>query len=546
MIVKTIHSLEKVFFDRAPEPAEWNADVAARGELYSFQVMLVVETPAEQGGCRVAVQSDLPVRVRQVQNVPVRRAVHYNPDDDFLRKEPGLYPDLLEELDDDRFPLYVGRQALWVTVRVPEDATPGEYPIRFEFTRVAWPDQRDPAVEATVEFRLTVAEFSLPPQQLLRLEWFHADCLAAHYQVPCWSGEHWRIVEAFLSNAVRHGINCIYTPLWTPPLDTALGGERPTCQLLDIEFSQESGYRFDFSRLERYLDLGLACGAERFAMSHLFTQWGAKFTPKIVVREEGHDVKRFGWHVKATDPAYQEFLSALMPELLTLLRRKGLEKRCFFSISDEPKMEQLDDYRAAVEIVKPLLEGLPSLEALSSFDFFQLGLVDNPVPGNNHIEPFVGHVRELWTYYCCCQELRVPNRFIAMPSRRNRIMGVLAYVYDLSGFLQWGFNFYYSQYSRQLIDPFASTDSGGSFPAGDAFLVYPGRNGEPLDSIRHEVFFDGLQDLRALRLLESKIGREAVLELIGKHLTMEEYPRQDEWLRNLRARVYRKLAEFHW
>ena len=40
MIAKTIHSLEKVFFDRSPEPAAWSADVAARGEVYSFQVML--------------------------------------------------------------------------------------------------------------------------------------------------------------------------------------------------------------------------------------------------------------------------------------------------------------------------------------------------------------------------------------------------------------------------------------------------------------------------------------------------------------------------
>ena len=145
-------------------------------------------------------------------------------------------------------------------------------------------------------------------------------------------------------------------------------------------------------------------------------------------------------------------------------------------------------------------------------------------------------------YYCCSQEQKVPNRFIAMPSRRNRIMGVLSYVYDLAGFLQWGFNFYFSQYSRKLIDPFASTDSDGAFPAGDPFLVYPGQGGKPLDSIRHEVFYDGLQDLRALRLLESKIGREAVLALIGEHLTMEEYPRRDEWLRGMRERVYRELA----
>ena len=97
-------------------------------------------------------------------------------------------------------------------------------------------------------------------------------------------------------------------------------------------------------------------------------------------------------------------------------------------------------------------------------------------------------------------------------------MGILAYVYDLTGFLQWGFNFYFSQYSRKLIDPFASTDSDGAFPAGDPFLVYPGRGGKPLDSIRH------------------------VLALIGEPLTMKEYPRRDEWLRGVRERVYRELA----
>ena len=201
----------------------------------------------------------------------------------------------------------------------------------------------------------------------------------------------------------------------------------------------------------------------------------------------------------------------------------------------------------AVELVKPLLEGFPTLEALSSFEFFQKGLVENPVPSNNHIEPFVGHVRELWTYYCCSQESRVPNRFIAMPSRRNRIMGVLAYVYDLSGFLQWGFNFYYAQYSRKPIDPFACTDAGGAFPAGDSFLVYPGSNGEPLDSIRHEVFRDGLQDLRALKLLEQKIGREAVLAFLKQgrteRFTMTDYPRDPEYLLELRPRIYAELAK---
>jgi len=389
----------------------------------------------------------------------------------------------------------------------------------------------------------------LPPQKLTRYEWFHADCLAAYYRVEAWSEAHWEIVESFARNAARHGITALYTPLWTPPLDTEVGGERPTCQLLKISFNPKTGtYRFGFDRLRRFLKMGKSLGFREFGMSHLFTQWGACFTPKIVCTlPDGSEMKRFGWHVASDAPAYGEFLAALMPQLFAVLRECGVEENCFFSVSDEPSEAHLGSYGKAVELVTPLLAGHPTVEALSDFSFFERGLVKHPVPANNHIEPFAGKVENLWSYYCCGQQELVPNRLIAMPSARNRIMGTLCYVYDLAGFLHWGFNFYYSQYSRRLIDPFACTDADGAFPGGDPFLVYPGENGEPLDSIRHEVFFDALQDLRALELLEGKLGREGVLEFLKEgrkeSFRMTDYPRDPEFLLELRPRIYRRLVE---
>ena len=129
-----------------------------------------------------------------------------------------------------------------------------------------------------------------------------------------------------------------------------------------------------------------------------------------------------------------------------------------------------------------------------------------------------------------------------MPLFEHGRMGTLCYVYDLAGFLHWGFNFYYSQYSRRLIDPFACTDADGAFPGGDPFLVYPGENGEPLDSIRHEVFFDALQDLRALELLEGKLGREGVLEFLkeGRKESFRMKP-----IAELRDRLFSSLSPFY-
>ena len=160
------------------------------------------------------------------------------------------------------------------------------------------------------------------------------------------------------------------------------------------------------------------------------------------------------------------------------------------------------------KMTEGLLDGWMVIDALSDYAFYERGLVEHPVPANNHIQPFADHgVPDLWTYYCCAQGVEVPNRFFSMPSARNRIMGLLMYLYEIKGFLHWGYNFYNSGFSRKHIDPFYDTHADYSFPSGDAFLVYPGPDGEAYSSLRAQVQLEGLQDLRALQKLEEKIGR---------------------------------------
>ena len=125
------------------------------------------------------------------------------------------------------------------------------------------------------------------------------------------------------------------------------------------------------------------------------------------------------------------------------------------------------------------------------------------------MEPFLERGMEgLWTYYCTGQCKEVSNRFMAMPSARTRILGVQLYLYRISGFLHWGFNFYNSQYSIKHINPYAVTDAGEAFPSGDAFLVYPGEGGVPEESIRLMLMQQVMQDVRACELLESLSQRK--------------------------------------
>ena len=543
--IRCTSSLEKIFNDEELQARECSGSSVLRGEMHSFQVAIRTDNISW-----VKVEFDSPIPGTTVREVGLSPSV--NPgncqDDNFLRATPGLYPDVLLPLDNARMAVqHLRWRSLWVSVPIPADFAPGIYTIKFTITPI---DQLNNVLEEhkqlSATYTVEVMAATLPEQKLMRSEWFHTDCIYKYYNVPCWSEEHWLLLEKYFRNAADHGINMLLTPLWTPPLDTYIGGERPTVQLLDIE-KRGDKYIFDFGRLERWFELGRKCGFKYFDFAHAFTQWGAMFTPKIVIRENGEEKKLFGWHVAANSPEYADFLQQLIPQLLEVTDKLGLTKNILFHVSDEPNEKHIENYTYGANLLRSLIGDVPIIDALSNVDFYDSGVVGIPVPSIERVEPFMERdVPILFTYYCVAEWYKVPNRFFSMPSARNRILGVLLYVYDLDGFLQWGYNFWYTQCSlKQDINVFQITDAGGHFPSGDAFAVYPGPTG-PFDSIRHEVFTEGLQDLRALRLLEEKIGREATLEFIHDGLyykmSMTHYPQEAAWLLNLRRRVNAAVA----
>jgi hypothetical protein len=114
------------------------------------------------------------------------------------------------------------------------------------------------------------------------------------------------------------------------------------------------------------------------------------------------------------------------------------------------------------------------------------------------------------------------------------------YKYDIKGFLHWGYNFYNSSISLYKINPYVTTSSDRNFASGDAFIVYPGDE-TAYPSIRAEVTFEAMQDIRICRALEALIGREAVIAMIdeaaSKPLSFDVYPDGVDFLEDLRAKM---------
>ena len=533
---KIVSSLEKCFIDQKIEDFSSLEYISAlKNERFSFQVLVTFDK-LEELSRYVTVELDGELakhaKIREVANVPVAQPTFPGLfDDNYLRLTSGLYPDLLLPLR------YANRlrispiaiSALWIELdlRDADDVPAGKSSLTVKLT-----DNKDETSSNTLE--IEIIDAILPDQTLKFTEWFYTDCLANYYECEPFSEKHWQIIENFAKAAVSNGINMLLTPTFTPALDTAVGLERLTTQLVKVSKNGDD-YSFNFDLVDRWIEMCDRVGVKYFEIAHFFTQWGAKHAPKVIAEVNGKAEKIFGWETDATAPEYTHFLRSFIKAFLKHMQARGDDKRCYFHISDEPNAEQLESYRAAKNSIADLLEGYPIMDALSNYEFFEQGVVSLPIPATNHTPPFIENkVKNLWTYYCCGQWNEVSNRFIAMPSARTRSIGMQMYKYDIVGFLHWGYNFYNTQHSYNAIDPYRDTSGDGWVPAGDTFSVYPAPGGEVYESLRIVVFYDALQDMRRASLCEKYIGREEVCRIIdeqaGSTLTFKEYPKNDEYI----------------
>ena len=543
---KLISSYNKCFVnDKVSDFTEMKSGSALKGEFFAFEACMSAES---YGDAYVKIKSDIAdmVSVSLVKNVGVRHPVYgINTDTDYLNeKKPGLYPDLL-------IPVYEkygveiepGKlTSLWIQVDIPENAKAGNYDIE-----VVVCDREN--VIASEVFALEIIDAVLPKQTLINTQWFHCDCLATYYGVEMMSERHWEIIENYVKTAVAHGQNMLLMPTFTPALDTQVGGERPTMQLVGVTVNADGTYTFDFSLVDKWLEMCDRCGITHYEIAHTFTQWGAEHAPKVMATVNGEYKKIFGWETDSLGDEYITFIRTYLVEFKAYMKNKGLLDKCLFHISDEPAPQHLETYKKIHDKLDDLLTDITCGDALSNYGFYETGAVRTPIVSNDHITPFIENkVPNLWCYYCCSQHNKVSNRFIAMPMNRTRVIGMQMFKFDIAGFLQWGYNFYYSYLSRHPINPYECNDGGPTnengdiwVPAGDTFCVYPAPDGTAYTSLHYKGFAQALLDMRALQLAEKLTSKETVVKLIedvaGMEILFAQFPSDRDFSEKVRFAV---------
>lgn len=566
-LMELTSSQTKLFPETVDIPAARDG-YAFADEPHHFQVALRCE-PLRGYAVSVQVTADIPTEVYREGYVPVNHPMAFDTDTvGFAKREPGLYPD----------PLYLrpsaptveragqlwrekdtkttinlssaNTAALWIALNPQGEPLPaGDHTVTVQVVSIE-EGNREPYTIGEMTYTLHVLPHKLAENTVYYTNWFHCDCIADTYDIPVWSDRFWEILPSWLTQAAKHGMTTLLIPAFTPPLDTPIDHERMNVQLVDITVT-DTGYAFDFARLERFIRLALDCGIRYLEHAHLFSQWGAAHAPNIY---DVNGVRIFGWDTDAGGDEYRGFLSAYLTALMAFSDKLGIQDRWVFHVSDEPSAEHLENYRRGRALVEPLIQGCPIADAVYHAEYAANGTVQTPVAevtladafaktcGCDRMDEPAEEPIDLWLYYTGGSS-RCTNRMLPHTHARTRVLGAILYRYGAVGFLHWGYNFYYDRMSLGLFDPIGDPCGYKQMP-GSPYLVYPGLNGKPVPSIREMLMQEAMCDLRMLWKAEELLGKAAVLaileEVFGEPVTCRTIP-EGETMLKLHERLYAAL-----
>ena len=461
----------------------------ARGETATWQIALRCDMPVTDLQAAVSPFAHRSgddrlsgARVRFVGYVPVDRGLPAPPADR-LRVPPCLYPDPLLETA----PEIEARttQAVWISLVVPTGAEAGEYAATLTLSGHC----NGKRAAGKHELRLRVYDVVVGKSRLWVTNWFGNNARHMEVKAEVDTPGFWSLLAKYALNMAEHRQNVAIVPVLA---------------LTDFRPKEGGGWSMDFSRFNRWVHTFIRAGViGRIEGGHIGGRegdWESQFLAQVPTVVDGA-VRMLS--VPADSPEADSFYSQFFPALLENLRSNGWLNLYMQHLADEPIPSNIGSYRALAALVRKYAPGVPIVEACHTKDL--VGSVDIWVPQLNYLHRDFEHYQErqaageeVWHYTCIYPQGEYANRFIELPLIKTRLLHWINYRYGITGYLHWGYNHWgEANPYEHLTGPFSSH---GYLPAGDAWIVYPGKDG-PIDSIRWETMRDGIADYELLCML---------------------------------------------
>jgi hypothetical protein len=459
-----------------------------------------------------------------VDGLPVKIfPVGFIEDDDRVYKADLLLHDEVIFVEKDKI------QPVWIEVMIPKDTPPGNYTGRVKiYTQCMFEDEE---LIKVFDFNILVKDVELPEPKNFRFYldlWQHPSNIARKHEVHLWSDEHFRVLEGYVNSLADLGQKAI----------TVIASEIPwsgqRCYRVKnypsdlFEYSMIRverdgfGYHYDFSVVERYIDLCMKYGIDKeievFGLMNIWLDPEYGYTG---IAEDYPDGIRIRYYDR-NDGAFKyirngEEIKAYIKALEKFFIEKDLIDRVRI-VADEPG--DIGRYKRSLETIREVAPGFRFKSAINHSEFIEefKNIISDFVPILPGVCEKWETLKELKSkvtgrilWYVCCWP-PYPNTFISSPLVESRLIGILTAFMGLDGFLRWNYTVWPEDPRNRISYRFPH------WKAGDINFVYPGKDGRPILTLRYKNLKRGIEDYELLMMFKEKYGEKTLESLWDKIL----------------------------
>lgn len=471
---------------------------AARGEYESFQLVVTPETPMREVGFRWTLPSDIGadgLRVRRIEYVDIQ-------DTEGPFGHPGLNPDPLT----DRLPVDIPtgfNQGFWFTLHVRDDQHAGDYEGELTLTS----NGRD---IVSVPLRLHVWDFTVPARPTINVR----SNVRFNLVLKRETGDSDEVMKRYYRDVYAHRSRCA-------------PGVQPSIRVMGDTVELDA--RQYISHLVFMRD---ELGARRFDIPSL---WIGHRGDHVMPR----DARWQGIEIFADDaltrlrPQFERPFRDYMSKLVTALKNAGVFLEPTVRFIDEPRLDDEPTRNGIRALSELLLDIEPELRIAHTVSAPHPDLLDVTHLWILHTDAWERSRRQIEIARADGDAILVYNNAVNFPDHRPirvRLWPWLLCKYAVDGTYSWWGT---TCWRGEFEDPW--TAGRGS----SGVLLYPPRTPDergPIDSIRWELFREGLEDYEYIALADelvrrleeagdveaARVGREAVEHALS---LVERWPR---------------------
>ncbi len=424
-------------------------------------------------------------------------------------------------------------QLIYITGKLPKDFKGKE--VELSIKAYYSKDYDDEALIYEKKINIQVSGYILPAikdSDFYMDLWQHPCNWARVYDVPYYESQHMEIIDNYMEGMSRLGqkVCCLIVSDYPWAGQRCYKVEENHMNLFELNIVKVSkdingNIKCNFSAMDKYIEIAERHGIlEEINIFGILCNWDARDFGNPL--KDYRDPIRVSYFDEDTHSirylSTKEEIRCYLKLVFNHIQELGLWDRTMI-MSDEPNNPIL--FKQAEELLNDAAgnKGIKIKCAIHDPNFLgEYGgniksislntcqLIDN-ISKLDDVRNNVSKKGGKMTWFSCCFPQQL-NIFLKSPLIESRLIGWFTYYMELDGFLRWAYGIWPGDVLKN------ASYKKEKWAAGDMFIVYPGKNGKPMESIRLKNIIHGIQDWLLLKAIEDRIDKETVFQRLEQLL----------------------------